>query len=248
MNQYPRRRGLIARSACVFGALAALVCGCASDQATSRRTVPAATTQKNKGAAGATAGNVGIILHGRSVTEGWFKHWGVPAGRGARRGRFQLLHQVFEPYQPHLREWPRQMGAVAERFSRNVAAIQFKLCFVDFKEETNLSVYFDLVREIYDEIVGRRKKVLIIGNALPAVKNESNAKIVAKHREYNRWLGEFAKRYPGRVLIFDQHLALADPTGYLKPEYAVSDWDSHLNQKGYAALDRAYFAFLGQHL
>ena len=191
--------------------------------------------------------SVGILVYGRSVTENWFRFRGVAAGRGYKKGRYRLLHSVFEPYQPSITKWPTQITSDLARFGKHVRAIHYKLCFVDFKEDTKVSDYLELAREIYQGVVAGRKKLFIIGNALPLVAADNSASIGAKLRAYNAMLQKFAAKHPNQVYIFDQYALLADDSGALNPKYAVSKSDSHLNFAAYQMLEKAYFAFLDDH-
>jgi hypothetical protein len=187
----------------------------------------------------------GIAMFGRSVTAQWFSHWGVKTHGGYQHGRFRVLHRVFDPYEPDESAWPRQAKQVLKRYGRYLAAVQYKLCFVDFTDGTDLDDYEDLARAMYEVVVKRFGKRLIIGNALPAVKSASSQKIIALHRRYNAWLEAFAAKHPG-VVVFDQYRVLSSPAGYLKASYAQAPNDSHLNGAGYEALNKAYFPFLAR--
>lgn len=187
--------------------------------------------------------HVGVALFGRSVTEGWFGHWGVGPGRGYQRGRFRLLHRPFSPYDPDVTLWPAQIDQTLQRYGRFVHGVQYKLCFVDFRPSTDLQPYRELADAVYRVVVQKHGRRLIIGNALPAVAGASSPSLVAVQRAYNAFLARFAAAHP-KVVIFDQYAVLADKEGYLRAEYAASPADSHLNGQGYAALDAAYFALL----
>lgn len=191
-----------------------------------------------------SARGVGIVLFGRSVTEGWFRHWGVQEGRGFVQGPFRLLHRTFDDG-PNETRWPEQVVAALRRFGPHLQAVQFKLCFVDFTEETDLAPYQRTIEAIYRAVVERAHKKLLIGNALPNVASASPAALIGKQRAFNAWLAAFAKKHP-HVHVFDQYEVLSTEKGVLDPRYAISASDAHLNELGYAALDTAYFAFLRQ--
>ena len=190
-------------------------------------------------------GKVGIVLFGRSVTQQWFRHWGVAPERGVTKGRYQLLHRVFSDYLPSESGWPEQIDRIVRRYAKHLQAVHYKHCFVDFEANTDLSRYQRIADAVRRAVVQRQGKALIIGNALPLVEQASSAAIVAKQRAYNAWLRTFAAKHP-RVFVFDQYQVLSTHEGYLKAEYAVSPSDSHLNKAGYQALDVAYFTFLAR--
>lgn len=191
--------------------------------------------------------SVGILVYGRSVTEDWFRFRGVPSGRGYQRGRYRLVHNSFEPYQPDIVRWPAQIVSDLQRFGKYVKAVHYKLCFVDFNEKSNIGDYRELANEIFQDVVIERKKLLIVGNALPLVAESSSAPIIAQQRAYNEMLRTLSLKHPKQVFIFDQYALLANASGHLKTEFAASKTDSHLNLRGYEALEKAYFAFLDLH-
>lgn len=205
---------------------------------------PAATKPASGAKASPSARGIGIVLFGRSVTEGWFRHWGVQPGRGFVQGPFRLLHRTFDDG-PNETRWPEQVVSALRRFGPHLQAVQVKLCFVDFTEETDLAPYQRTIEAIYRAVVERGKKKLLIGNALPNVAGASPAGLIAKQRAFNGWLGAFAKKHP-QVHIFEQYEVLSTEKGVLDPRYASSPSDAHLNELGYAALDTGYFAFLRQ--
>lgn len=82
-----------------------------------------------------------------------------------------------------------------------------------------------------------RVRRAILGNALPTVREYSDAWLTWNHREYNRFLEGLAATHPGRVVVLDLYGTLASPGGWLRPEYALDPRDSHVNDAAYAALD-----------
>jgi hypothetical protein len=222
--------------------LGLLAVGCASGPSAVDKTAdPRSLTKKG--------GPVGIALLGRSVTEGWFQHWGAKVGGGHKHGRYRLLHRPFQHYEPAPSLWASQADAVLQRYGKHLHAVQYKLCFVDFNADTSLDVFRDVAEAMYKVVVKKHGKVLIIGNALPSMPRESTLRggdinhVVRLNNEYNNWLQLFAKAHP-RVVIFDQNKVLIDDKGFLRADYAQSPTDSHLKGVAYRAMDKAYFALL----
>ena len=203
------------------------------------------------GTDGGAATSTNLALLGRSVTEGWFAHW--EAEGSYSRGRFYLQHNIWEPYDPDVQRWPEQAAAVIKAFpgkagGRKLRALQYKHCFVDFTDDTDLTPYKRIAEAVYKEVVTNAKLKLIVGNALPWTTAGMSATIKKKQLEWNAYLADLAAKHPGEVFVFDQYAVLTDSAGALKAEYAVAADDAHLNKAGYDALDAAYFAFLARTL
>jgi hypothetical protein len=113
----------------------------------------------------------------------------------------------------------------------------FKLCFADFNgEQDNLVENKRYVEEIYSEVVTKKHKKLIIGNALPQIAQDTTSEIKQEHQAYNSWLSNFAATHQ-HAQILDLYGMLSNSNGALKPEYAVGD--SHLNDNAYAKITPA---------
>lgn len=192
-----------------------------------------------------TAALVQVYMLGRSVMGGWFQHWGADP---YDYDRFTLsYHQVETP--------PDIVGSVVAivdsvPVTQN-PAIFFKLCFADFAGGDSLTAQGNLDRnlgyvlEVYDTVVTRRGLRLILGNALPQVSRNTDSWLVWNHRQYNRYLNDFAAPH-SNVKVYDLYGPLTDSSGNLRPEYASDPDDSHPNDLGYAALDSTFFSFLDQ--
>lgn len=187
-----------------------------------------------------------MLMLGRSVMGGWFQHWGSDTSSPVGREGFTLYYgELSSP--PEIVDSAK---AKIDEYSDKTQIVFFKLCFVDFdsgsrsEARENLSRNKEYVENVYQYVVKERGKKLIIGNALPMVENYTNSDLVWNHREYNKWLGEFAQAHPGEVYIFDQYSILADSEGNLKREYAIDAEDSHPNDAAYSALDNPFFSLL----
>lgn len=205
-------------------------------------------TLSNKKQVGKTqdVGKIGVLMLGRSVMGGWFEHWGSDTSSPVKREGFTL-------YYGELNTPPEIVNSAEEKvgeYSDKIQIVFFKLCFDDFESgsrseaKENLSQNKEYVEEVYQIMVKENGFKLIIGNALPKVKNYTNSDLVWNHREYNKWLDEFAQKHPGEVYIFDQYSILSTSEGNLKKEYAIDVEDSHPNDAAYSALDGFFFALL----
>jgi predicted small secreted protein len=188
-------------------------------------------------------GSLGVVhMCGRSVLGGWFEHWGWDYDYDSPQsfGSYRLVY--------HEMDVPPGIVDTAVNAAREAAAggdglMFFKLCFDDFEggdeDEAgeNLEENKRMLGEIVEVAVEEEGLTLIVGNALPRVREYTDEWLVWNHREYNSFLDELAKAYGGRVIILDLYGTLSTPEGWLRPEYAVDDYDSHLSEKAYDALD-----------
>mgnify|MGYP005849850257 CR=1 FL=1 len=197
------------------------------------------------------AGEGTIHMCGRSVLRGWFEHWGwdYDPGNPVRFGGHDFVY--------HQMDVPPGIVGTAREVARQVATgdggiMFFKLCFADFEggdeagARNNLHDNERMVREVVESAVDEEGLTLILGNALPTLREYSDEWLVWNHREYNRFLEGLAGAYGGRVLILDLYGTLAAPEGYLRPAYAAGPHVSHLNDEAYDALDRALEEVLGR--
>ena len=190
--------------------------------------------------------HVGIAMLGRSVTEQWFAYWGARPNTGHQRGRFRLLHRAFTEYSPSREAWTAQADRLLTRFGARLDALHYKLCFVDFTSGTKLAPLREIAEGMYEVVVKKHGKRLIIGTALPAVLDASPKAVRELHYRYNQWLRRFAAAHP-KVLIFDQYRILANAEGLLKLAFRQGPQDSHLQPGAYRELTHAYFRFLERH-
>jgi lysophospholipase L1-like esterase len=122
----------------------------------------------------------------------------------------------------------------------------FKLCFVDFGEEQGDRLAEDeqYIQQIYNEVVTKRHRKLIVGNALPQVSMYTTSGMKSNHKAYNQWLSQFASTHSD-IQVLDLYGMLSDSSGNLKAGYAVSSDDSHLNDAAYAKITPAFMDAIG---
>jgi hypothetical protein len=202
---------------------------------------------------GDTTGAVGngadtIYMCGRSVLGGWFDHWGWDYEDPVVMDGYDLVYVEMD-VPPGIVDTAQE--AAREAAEDGVRTVFFKLCFDDFEggdeyaAQENLENNERMIEEIVATAVDEEGLTLILGNALPKVREYSDEWLVWNHREFNRFLDELADAYGGRVIILDLYGTLAAPGGWLRPEYAADPYDSHLNDAAYDALDRVLSGVLG---
>lgn len=177
---------------------------------------------------------------------GWFRHWTGDTSKPYDKNGFTLYYlEIDGP--------DGIMVSVKSRVEENKSKgniVFFKLCFVDFNGDdrdsarSNLKRNEGYVQKAYDLIVKQDDKKLIIGNALPQIKKDTTDDLVWNHREYNKWIADFAAAHPGQVYVFDEYGLLSDSKGILKSGYETASDDSHPNDTGYSALDAPLFDLL----
>jgi hypothetical protein len=172
---------------------------------------------------------------------GWFEHWGWdgdPAVPAAFAGWELCYHEMESP--PRITADARRVISAAGEGG----VVFFKLCFADFEggDEETARANLERNRKIVDEVVDYSRQfpgqVLLLGNALPVVKEYCDRWMVWNQQSYNRHLEELAASGP-RTVVVDLYGALAAADGSLQPRYAPDRYDSHPNAAGYAALDGA---------
>jgi hypothetical protein len=172
-------------------------------------------------------------MNGRSVMEGWMKHWGFTWEGPVEKNGYFLDYKELDG------------NDIAPSFVNNTEGLApgsvtfFKFCFVDF-DGSNLSQRENEVDKVIQTARERELK-LIIGNALPVRKSDGNPDMLDEYRKYNTFLQQKAQENQD-VWIYDFYGVLAGPDGWLKPEYQTED--SHPNEKAYSALDPSFFDLL----
>jgi hypothetical protein len=194
------------------------------------------------------SGKQKIMMMGRSVMGGWFEHWGSDSSYEVSRDGYYLYYKELET--------PPEIVKSAKEFVDEIdddkTIVFFKFCFDDFwagdrtEAKSNLADNKKYIREVYKAVVEEHGLKLIIGNALPKVKDATDSNLVWDHRSFNKWLEEFAQEHAGEVYIFDQYSVLTDAKGNLKSGFSLESGDSHLNDEAYTALDNAFFSFLDE--
>lgn len=196
--------------------------------------IPGKTQQKN------------VWMFGRSVMAGWFEYWGSDVSRPVKKQGYILEYKnLYEP---------PDIVSSFEEYINDLSANEkpitfFKFCFVDFhgasQEEAsnNLAENKKYIEEVY-RIAKNKGLKLIIGNALPKVAAETDSYLKWNHKQYNKWLFELEKKYPKDIIIFDFYNNLVDSSGNLRRDFAVDNYDSHLNKEAYNVLDKEFFKLL----
>ncbi len=190
-------------------------------------------------AAGSSGRKTSVLMLGRSVAYGWAEHMGLEwqedeSYLGEYDGKsIRYLHM---DYPPDIDD-----SAIRAMGTYDFDVVFFKLCFVDFGSEYGdmLSDNKQYVVNVYNEAVVKRKKKLIVGNALPQVSRDTTSGLTQNHKDYDAWLDDFASKHEG-VYVLDLNGMLSDSNGALKPEYALSYDDSHLNDGGYGRITPAF--------
>ncbi|MFN7990816.1 MAG: SGNH/GDSL hydrolase family protein [Candidatus Micrarchaeia archaeon] len=202
---------------------------------------------------GAEKSGGSVLILGRSVARGWIDYMGGEytcfdegCGNAAYVANYSGRTFIYSELDPP----PDIVGSAAdrlERFGDRADTVFFKLCFVDFESDPsgeNLRRDEGYIQAAYDEIVVKRHKKMIVGNALPSVASSTDQTLVSSHREYNRWLDGFAKSHKD-IKVLDLYGMLSDSSGSLDPRYASSPDDSHPNAAGYSRITPGFLALLG---
>jgi len=186
--------------------------------------------------------DVPVLMLGRSVMEGWFQHWGGGDGSPVSREGFVLTYGTLES-PPGIAESAESL--IDEHPESRV--VFFKFCFEDFSSDDGASHVAQMERWV-EEVADHARasgKQLVVGNALPRVRAQTDAPLRAQHREFGRWLEGFSAERDD-VRLFDLNGPLADSAGALRSQYALGPDDSHLNDEAYSVLDASLFTALGQ--
>lgn len=185
-----------------------------------------------------------VIMLGRSVMGGWFEYWGADGGV-QQKGRFTLKYREMDSPPDIVDSVERIMAELSEE-ERDI--VFFKFCFEDFAGEDGASANLEqnkkYIEDVYQIVVEKYEARLIIGNALPQVMNDTDIYLVWNHQNYNGWLKDFWEQHPENVTVFNMYKQLASDMGALKKDYAADEYDSHLNKKGYAALDKPFWEMM----
>ena len=186
--------------------------------------------------------NTSVLMCGRSVMAGWFGHWGYNGSDSVSFCGYALHYgQMTSP--PNIVESFRQYAQTTP-----ADTLFFKLCFVDFcggsqdAAQANLERNKSYVPQVH-AIAQQYGKLLIYGNALPVVRRDGDGYLVWNQQEYNRYVAQYAAQHSA-MEVLNLYDTLAGADGYLLPEYAVSESDSHLNDQAYTALDAVYCTLL----
>jgi hypothetical protein len=188
------------------------------------------------------AGAGAVHMCGRSVLGAWFEYWGWDWDyeEPVQLDGYSLYyHEMDVPP-----EIVYSAAEVADDLgSQGGGVMFFKLCFADFEggdqssAGDNLENNKSIIREVVENAVEDNGLILILGNALPVVREYFDRWMFWNQQEYNAFIAELSSEYGDQVLVLDLYGTLASPEGWLLPEYAVDPYDSHLNAAAYSALD-----------
>ncbi len=193
-----------------------------------------------------------ILLLGRSVTFYWTEYMTLEwtcddeeCTTGSPRGEYEDYDFIYYEldYPPEI---ANSAGIGVDTYGSDAKFVFFKLCFVDFEPDESgelLARNKRMVEAAYTEIVTKRGKIMVVGNALPMVAQYTEPMLVSDHLAYNSYLDEFASTHED-IYVLDLYGILADSNGALKPEYAVSSEDSHLTNAAYDEITPEFFAII----
>lgn len=174
-----------------------------------------------------------ITMTGRSVMEGWMKHWGY-----AWEGPVEKNGRIFD-YKA------LDADNIVSSFKESISGLQpgsvvfFKFCFADFSGD-NLAERESQVQEVVRAAKEKGLK-LIIGNALPVQARDGSPELKAEYAAFNGFLDKVASENDN-VWIFDFYGVLAGSDGFLSPKYETGD--AHPNDQAYEVLDQTFFPLL----
>ncbi len=192
-----------------------------------------------------------VLMLGRSVTYHWMEDYmslvwtcfDEDCYDGTIMGEYQGYDFIY-----HELDYPPEItdSAVEALDTYDSDVVFFKLCFVDFEPDESgylLQRNKDIIETIYDEVVTKRNRKLIVGNALPMVSEYNDPLLVSDHKAYNSWLADFATSHDG-IEVMDFYGEVAASDGSLKSEYAVASDDSHWNNQAYVAVTPDFLELL----
>jgi len=192
-----------------------------------------------------------VLMLGRSVTYYWMQDYmglkwkcfdedcynGTIAGES--HGYYFIYHEL--DYPPDI---TKSAAEALDRYDSEV--VFFKLCFVDFEPDESgylLERNKGYVETVYDEVVTKRNRKLIVGNALPMVPEYNDPLLVSDHKAYNAWLDSFAASHDG-IEVMDFYGTVAASDGSLKSGYEANPGDSHWSRDAYEAVTPEFLELL----
>ncbi len=212
-------------------------------------------------------GEYRVAMAGRSVMGHWFKFWNFP-DLLSRYAIYLPWPVSYKEYAKdghrfeYIRIVPPDAGQRGPSYGRETLAslrrqvegkrydtLFFKFCFVDFrdkrlKDEKTKKELFEGMRSLVGHVhafARGEKASLILGNALPVLRAGEYAQQLRK--EYNEWVGKYADGNTD-TSVFDFFGLLSNENGMLKSDLARNAFDSHLNRKAYAILEKELFSRL----
>ncbi len=192
-----------------------------------------------------------VLMLGRSVTYYWMEDYmGLEwtcfdddCYDGTVMGHYQGHDFIY-----HELDYPPEItnSAVEALDTYDSDVVFFKLCFVDFEPDESgylLERNKGYIETMYDEVVTKRNRKLIVGNALPMVPEYNDPLLVSDHRDYNAWLNDFAASRDG-IEVMDFYGTVAASDGSLKSGYEANPGDSHWSRDAYAAVTPDFLELL----
>lgn len=230
----------------------AMETGSAADSGASQAGDSGTTSPPDDGASSVSDGSDVLIL-GRSVAYGWMEYIGAEyvcqdeeCYTGTMEGDYQGYHFIYSEIDIP----PEVATSAVERvdlYGDDADTVFFKLCFDDFESDESLENAKrneNYVKYVYDEVVTKRGKNLIVGNALPKVEEYTDSDLTANHQAYNSWLESFASTHDN-VQVLDLYGILSTSSGNMNMDYASDEYDSHPNDLAYSKITPEFMKLLG---
>lgn len=168
--------------------------------------------------------NIKVFVIGRSFVTTWLSTFGGSATKPVKKDQYTL-------YQKNVDAPPNLVECAVKTCSKGAdknTVILFILDFEDFKggskeaADKNLKRNQDIILEIVENLVVKRKLKVLIANALPRAQKNSDKYLVANQKAYNNWLEELLKKHKNAG-IFNIYDKTADYNGNLLT--VIEDFD-----------------------
>lgn len=193
-----------------------------------------------------------VLILGRSVAYGWMEYLDaeyVCQNEICDVGTMETAYSGYDFVYSEIDIPPAVATSAVERvdsYGDDADTVFFKLCFADFESDEsgeNLARNKAYVQYVYDEVVTKRGKKLIVGNALPMVEEYTDSGLTANHRAYNSWLENFASTHDD-IQVLDLYGILSTSSGNMNMDYALDEYDSHLNDLAYSKITPKFMELL----
>ncbi len=193
-----------------------------------------------------------VLILGRSVAYGWMEYLDAEyfcQDEECYTGTMEATYQGYDFIYSEIDIPPDVATSAVERvdlYGDNAGTVFFKLCFDDFESDEsmeNAARNEDYVKYVYDEVVTKRGKKLIVGNALPRVEEYTDSTLTSNHLAYNSWLDDFASTHDD-IQVLDLYGILTTSSGNLNMDYASDEYDSHPNDLAYSKITPKFMELL----
>jgi hypothetical protein len=193
-----------------------------------------------------------VLILGRSVAYGWMEYLGaeyVCQDEECYTGTMEADYQGYHFVYSEIDIPPEVATSAVERvdsYGDDAGTVFFKLCFDDFESDESLENALrneNYVKYVYDEMVTKRGKKLIVGNALPKVEEYTDSDLSANHHAYNSWLNDFASTHDN-VQVLGLYVILSTSSGNMDMDYASDEYDSHPNDLAYSKITPEFMKLL----